>query len=61
MKRYRPKWMDVLMCPKGHQGIYLNGKPYCLECKCPIEARGKGKSRKEADAEPQDAESQDKA
>jgi len=53
--------MDVLMCPKGHQGIYLNGKPYCLECKGPIEARGKGKSRKEADAEPQDAESQDKA
>jgi hypothetical protein len=62
MKRYRPKWMDILVCPKGHQGIYLNGKPFCLECKCPIEASAKAaaapqeeqEEREEAEGEQQD-------
>lgn len=54
MKRYQPEWMDLLVCPKGHQGIFLNGKPFCLECKCPIEPQVKPDPQEQAEPEPRD-------
>jgi hypothetical protein len=59
MKRYQPVWMDLLVCPKGHQGIYLNGKAFCLECECPIESPSEGEPQEQAKREPRDNEPRD--
>ena len=54
MNAHQSKRMNSLACPKGHQGIFLNGKPFCLECKCPIESQSKAEPQEQAEREPRD-------
>jgi len=51
MKRLQTARMDLLVCPKGHQGIFLNGKPFCLECNCPIDSPSEAEPQEQAEPE----------